>query len=208
MSGPDVDTILIFPQSRLCVCCSDALWDFHLHLLHAPCSKHASTHGVSPPRMPSSLSYLVSLLLSTSVLPSFISAQSSTQFGQCADNCVSTYPIVNHCNGTETGTALDECKCESYSPSNDPLINCVLGCPSDQQLAFADSLPKLCAQTLFLGLDLSDQPKPSAENSAASATVDAAKATGTTSGNSAASFAAGANMLGYLALTLGIAVLL
>ncbi|KIW91668.1 uncharacterized protein Z519_07636 [Cladophialophora bantiana CBS 173.52] len=158
--------------------------------------------------MPSSLSYLVSFLLSSSLLPSLIHAQSSTQFGQCVDNCISTYPIVNHCNGTETGSALDQCKCESYSPSNDPLINCVLNCPSDQQLAFADSLPKLCAQTLFLGLDLSDQPKPSAENTAASATVDAAQATGTTSGNGAVSFGADANMLAYLALTLGVAVLL
>ncbi|EXJ68888.1 uncharacterized protein A1O5_07820 [Cladophialophora psammophila CBS 110553] len=158
--------------------------------------------------MPSSLSYLISFLLSSSLLPSLIHAQSSTQFGQCVDNCIGTYPIINHCNGTETGSALDQCKCESYAPSNDPLINCVLTCPSDQQLAFADSLPKLCAQTLFLGLDLSDQPKPSAENTAASATVGAAKATGTTSGNGAASFGAGANMLAYLAWTLAVAVLL
>ncbi|KIY00727.1 uncharacterized protein Z520_03392 [Fonsecaea multimorphosa CBS 102226] len=160
--------------------------------------------------MPPRISPLISFLISASLLLTLITAQSSsTQFGSCVNNCISTYPIVNHCNGTETGSALDQCKCESYSPSNDPLINCILGCPSDQQLAFADSLPKLCAQTLFLGLDLSDQPKPSAENSAASATVDAAKATGsTTSGNGAAGFGAGVNMLGYLALTLGVAVLL
>ncbi|OAP60103.1 hypothetical protein AYL99_05105 [Fonsecaea erecta] len=143
--------------------------------------------------------------LSPSLLLALVSAQS---FGQCVDNCISTYPTVNHCNGTETGAALDQCQCASYSPSNDPLIDCVLGCPTDQQLAFADSLPKLCAQTLFLGLDLSDQPKPSAENTAASATVDAAKATLTTSGNGAASYGASVNVLGYLALVLGVAVLL
>ncbi|KIW81239.1 hypothetical protein Z517_04264 [Fonsecaea pedrosoi CBS 271.37] len=160
----------------------------------------------------SSSDFLSLLLLSTSLLlPSLVRAQSSTQFGQCADNCVSTYPTVNHCNGTETGSALDECKCESYSPSDDPLIGCVLGCPGDQQLAFAESLPKLCAQTLFLGLDLSDQPKPSAVNTAASATIDTANATATatTSSNGAIRFGTGTDMLSLVSiLTLSIRVLL
>ncbi len=142
---------------------------------------------------------------STSRTSTSATATSTGIFGQCADTCVTQHPTINYCNGTETGTALDQCKCQSYSPSNDPLVNCVLGCPSDQQYSFANALPKLCAQTLFLGLDLTDQPKPSAVNSAASATFDAAQATTTASGNAGVTIGAGANVLGLLGVTLGIA---
>ncbi|OAP54054.1 hypothetical protein AYL99_11588 [Fonsecaea erecta] len=33
-------------------------------------------------------------------IAAYLNAQSC---GQCVDNCISTYPTVNHCNGTETG---------------------------------------------------------------------------------------------------------
>ena len=143
----------------------------------------------------------------TSTLTS-ATATSTGVYGQCVDSCITQDPIVNHCNGTETGSALDHCKCRSYTPSNDPLINCVNGCPSDQQYNFADTLPKLCAQTLFLGLNLTDTPKPNAVNSAASATFDAAGATATASGNAGVTIGTGANVLGLLGVSLGIAVLL
>ncbi|KIW66927.1 hypothetical protein PV04_06209 [Phialophora macrospora] len=143
---------------------------------------------------------------STSTTPT-----STSIYGTCVDACITADPIVNHCDGTETGSALDQCKCRSYTPSNDPLINCILSCPTDQQYNFADTLPKLCAQTLFLGLNLTETPKPYAENTVASATFGAAQAqntgTGANSGNAAVTLH-GVNVLGLLGATLGIAVFL
>jgi hypothetical protein len=138
------------------------------------------------------------------------SATSTGAYGTCVDTCLTTYPPVNHCKGTETDKALEVCKCQSYTPSNDPLINCVLNCPSEQQYAFADSLPKLCAQTLFLGLNLTDTPKANAVNTAASATFNAAEATGssTASGNHGVRFGAKAGVAGLGTLALGVAIFL
>ena len=82
-----------------------------------------------------------------------------------------------------------------------------MGCPSDQQYAFADSLPTLCAQTLFLGLNLTDQAKPDAIYTASSATLATAAATGSPNGNGAKGLVAGANTLGLIAF-LGVAVML
>ncbi|KAJ9609481.1 hypothetical protein H2200_005808 [Cladophialophora chaetospira] len=135
-------------------------------------------------------------------------ATSTGVYGQCVDACITQDPIVNHCNGTETGSALDQCKCRSYTPSNDPLISCINDCPQEQQYNFANTLPKLCAQTLFLGLNLTDTPKPNAINSAASATFGVAGATATASGNSGATVGTGANILGLFGVSLGIAALL
>ncbi|EXJ58420.1 hypothetical protein A1O7_05845 [Cladophialophora yegresii CBS 114405] len=140
---------------------------------------------------------------------------STSLHGQCVDACIVANPIVNHCDGTETGSALDQCKCKSYTPSNDPLIGCIQSCPSDEQYSFAESLPSLCAQTLFLGLDLTDAPKPSAVNTAASATLGTAQAensgtasgTGTASGNGAVTLC-GMSVLGLLGVTLGVALFL
>ncbi|ETI22604.1 hypothetical protein G647_06680 [Cladophialophora carrionii CBS 160.54] len=138
---------------------------------------------------------------------------STSVYGQCVDACITVNPIVNHCDGTETGSALDQCKCKSYTPSNDPLIGCVQSCPSDEQYNFARSLPSLCAQTLFLGLDLTDAPKPNAVNTVASATLATAQAqntgtaTATASGNGAGTLR-GMSVLGLLAVTVGVVVFL
>lgn len=154
------------------------------------------------------------LLLPISSLLTFIAAQtgSETEFGECVNSCLTTFPIVSHCNGTETGAALDECTCASFTPTNDPLIGCVQTCPSDQQLQYAQSLPELCAQTLFLGLPLSDDSKPTAVNTAASASTglpsSSASASASGSGNGAVALCAGANVFGYLALVLGGAAML
>lgn len=185
--------------------------------------------------MLSPTSYILPILLATSTLLSTTTAQFNGNFGQtttsststrtsstsrtatsttaaatatstCLANCETTYPIVNHCNGTETGSALDQCKCRSYTPLNDPLISCILGCPSDQQYSFANSIPKLCAQTLFLGLNLSTTAKPYAINSAPAATVQNAQATPT--GNDAAARALGSSALGLGTLALGVVIFL
>lgn len=103
---------------------------------------------------------------------------------------MTTNPVVSKCKGTETGTALDQCTCNSYTPTDDPTIGCIYSCPSDQQLQFAQSLPSLCAQTLFLGLNLTDQPKPTAENTVASASRDVPSTPSPTAGAGATAGAA------------------
>ena len=181
---------------------------FLLSLLLFSSSLLSSVHAQGFNNIQQTSSSTTSTSISSTRTSTSSTATSTGVHGQCADNCKAQHPTLNHCNDTETGTALDQCKCQSYKPSDDPLVNCVLGCPSDEQYNFAEALPKLCAQTLFLGLDLTDQTKPSAVNSAPSATLGAAQSTATASGNAGVKIGAGANVLSLLSLTLGIAVFL
>ncbi|KIX02404.1 uncharacterized protein Z518_08345 [Rhinocladiella mackenziei CBS 650.93] len=166
--------------------------------------------------------YLIPLLLATLLQPILTQAQDSTQYGECVSSCLSTNPIASACDGTETGEALDQCTCASFSPSGDPLISCVQQCPEDQQLAYAESLPSLCNQVLFPNLDLGSSPDPTAVNTAAPAstglgesssssattTVNGAAATHSAAGdNGAVALGASAGGLGYLAYALGVVAL-
>ena len=155
--------------------------------------------------MPTISTFLIPLLLTSYFLPSLVSAQ-DTQYGACVTSCFSTDPISSTCTGDETGQALDQCTCNSFSPSGDPLITCIQQCPEDQQLQYAQGLPDLCNQVLFPNLDLSSAPSPTAENTAANASGPSETAAATQTGSAASATASpdgaaafGAGALGYLA---------
>lgn len=136
--------------------------------------------------MLSPITVLLPLFLSTSLLSNLVQAQ--TENGPCVTACFSSNPKSSFCDGDEQGTALDQCRCASYSLTGDPQIQCIQACPEDQQLIFANNLPDLCNALLFPNLDLSAPSSATAENTASTASAPTVAPTGsTTSGSGAAS---------------------
>ncbi|KAK5056221.1 hypothetical protein LTR84_012774 [Exophiala bonariae] len=136
--------------------------------------------------MLSTITALLPLFLSTSLFSNIVQAQ--TENGACVTACFSSNPKSSFCDGDEQGTALDQCRCASYSLTGDPQIECIKLCPEDQQLIFANQLPDLCNALLFPNLDLSAPSSATAENTASAASSPTAAPTGsTTSGSGAAS---------------------
>ncbi|KAL4969943.1 uncharacterized protein BDV14DRAFT_195481 [Aspergillus stella-maris] len=89
-------------------------------------------------------------ILLTATLSTFLSstlAQTST-YPPCVDDCITNNPGLSWCNGDETGSALDECACASYTET-DPLITCLRQCTPEEQGEFAGVLPELCRDGLL-----------------------------------------------------------
>lgn len=84
-----------------------------------------------------------------SLVPSLVLCESA---GPCADSCGNSHPTASFCNGDETGSALDDCLCQSYLSAPD-LIGCIRACPSAQVSAFAAEVPTKCRSTLFPGVN-------------------------------------------------------
>ncbi|RVX66690.1 hypothetical protein B0A52_09503 [Exophiala mesophila] len=145
--------------------------------------------------MPSILQILIPSLIGISILPHLTSAQQPN--GPCVQACP---PKSSACDGDETGTALDQCTCASFSLTNDFVIDCVKECPEDEQIVYANKLPALCNAVLFPDLDLSASPTLSSSASTGSGAASAGE-----TGNIAAQLVPGA---GYLVYAAGVAVLL
>lgn len=150
--------------------------------------------------MPSIITVVLPLLLSTSLLPHIVQAQ--TENGACVTACFSSNPKSSFCDGDEEGAALDQCRCASYSLTGDPQIECIKACPEDQQLTFANNLPDLCNALLFPNLDLSTPSSATVENTASTASAPTVAPTGsTTSGSGATSTTSSAASAGTASAT-------
>lgn len=158
--------------------------------------------------MPSIIQMLLPALVGVSILPNLLLAQQDN--GPCVKACPAK---SSACDGDETGSALDQCTCASFSLNNDPLVTCVQQCPESEQIIFANNLPALCNSLLFPDLDLGDSSSASGatlENTASSAsgpqeTASSTSATTTSSGTttaSAGSAAASASNTGNAAAVL------
>ncbi|KAL4799461.1 hypothetical protein BDV19DRAFT_355170 [Aspergillus venezuelensis] len=97
--------------------------------------------------MPSEKSLLVLLIASVLTFLPFTLAQTSS-YPPCVRDCITNNPGLSWCDGDETGQALDECTCASYSET-DPLIICLRQCTPSEQGEFAGVLPDLCRDDLL-----------------------------------------------------------
>ncbi|PMD16872.1 hypothetical protein NA56DRAFT_649155 [Hyaloscypha hepaticicola] len=121
------------------------------------------------------------LLLS---LPLLALAQSDTP--ACVASCEKTSPAASFCDGTETGSALASCECQSLIGSN--LVTCIKTCPSSQISWFASQQPALCQDMLFPGVSVSAAATSTAAGSGSSNTATTAATTsGTTTPSSSSS---------------------
>ena len=100
---------------------------------------------------------IASILFTAALLSNLVSAQQEN--GPCVKACP---PKSSFCDGDETGAALDQCRCASFTLTGDPLITCVQQCPVEEQLIFANNLPDLCNSLLFPNLDLDSSTTSSA----------------------------------------------
>ncbi|KAK1828884.1 hypothetical protein QBC39DRAFT_357941 [Podospora conica] len=84
-------------------------------------------------------------------------ALTQTTNPKCIDDC--SYPFSSHCDGGETGTALDRCTCASWMGGTaDKMIACIKTCPKEDQSVFVGgSIPELCREELFPGVEASNE---------------------------------------------------
>lgn len=105
------------------------------------------------------------------------------QYPECIQACIERRPTSSFCTGSETGSALDFCTCQSYSGTL--LISCMQDCSeSDRAVFAADAIPESCQDTLFPGVDVDNSgnsnssPEPTTTGSSeAEATEEAAQET-------------------------------
>jgi hypothetical protein len=98
------------------------------------------------------------------LLPSLILAQSTA--GPCVSNCGF---ISSFCDGDETGAALDDCKCSTFS-SNAVFISCIKACPETEVAKYAGLVPEKCREQLFPGV-AAVSPSSSSAGDGATATT-------------------------------------
>lgn len=107
------------------------------------------------------------------LLSSLVLAQSSA--GPCVSNCGF---ISSFCDGDETGAALDNCKCATYS-SNAVFVSCVKACPQTEVAKYAGLVPETCREQYFPGV-AAVEPTASTTGGTTTATT-----TGSTTGSTA-----------------------
>lgn len=74
----------------------------------------------------------------------------------CIKDCTSRLAISSHCDGGETGAALDRCTCTTWlGGSASPLVTCIKACPTADQSVFVSKIPELCRGDLFPGVTAS-----------------------------------------------------
>ncbi|KAN0110834.1 hypothetical protein V8E51_007221 [Hyaloscypha variabilis] len=110
-------------------------------------------------------------------------ALTQTSTPPCVASCETTSPAASVCDGTETGTALAQCECQSLIGTN--LITCIKACPSDQISVFAAGVPSLCRDTLFPGVSVSAAATSTAGTGSGSGSGGATTTTGGTSSSTA-----------------------
>ena len=98
-------------------------------------------------------------------------------------DCITKNLNSSHCDGNDTGAALDQCTCASHL--NAPRrFECVKTCSKEDQAVYAGKLPALCREQLLPGIT------PSTTGSGSSTTTGAGSggtaSTTTTSGGEAA----------------------
>lgn len=77
----------------------------------------------------------------------------SSDFPECIQACLTKRPTSSFCSGSESGSALDFCTCQSYSGTL--LIECMQACPESGRAAFAAAvIPESCQKTLFPGVQV------------------------------------------------------
>ncbi|KAK0752646.1 hypothetical protein B0T18DRAFT_405306 [Schizothecium vesticola] len=119
------------------------------------------------------------LLIIAAFTASHVLAQNANP--PCITDCISRLAINSHCDGGETGTALDRCTCNSWlSGSAGPLMTCIKACPTVDQSVFVSKVPELCRSDLFPGVTASS---PSTSTGPPSST-GASQSSPTTNGSS------------------------
>ncbi|KAK4443729.1 hypothetical protein QBC34DRAFT_443083 [Podospora aff. communis PSN243] len=89
-------------------------------------------------------------LLLTTLLASAALAQTIPN-PPCIQDCVTKNLNSSHCDGDETGEALDRCTCASHL--NAPRrFECVKTCSKEDQAIYAGKLPALCREQLLPGI--------------------------------------------------------
>jgi hypothetical protein len=114
------------------------------------------------------------LLGAASLLAVTLSAWAAT--GQCVTTCETEHPAASMCSGNETGKALAECTCESFTAAN-PTIECIKKCPTADQSQYAAGLPSLCRGELFPGVHVSSTTAKSASGGATSTGASSSQST-------------------------------
>ncbi|CAL5874954.1 uncharacterized protein PFLUO_LOCUS9257 [Penicillium psychrofluorescens] len=95
---------------------------------------------------------------------------------QCVTACETDHPVISMCNGNETGKALAECTCASFTDTS-PMIKCIKKCPTADQSQYAAGLPSLCRGELFPGVQVSSTTATSASGGATSAGASPSQST-------------------------------
>ncbi|KAJ5605823.1 hypothetical protein N7510_008604 [Penicillium lagena] len=95
---------------------------------------------------------------------------------QCVQTCETSHPAISMCTGSETGKALAECTCASFTAAS-PMIKCIKQCPTADQSQYAAGLPSLCRGELFPGVKVSSATTTSASGGATSASASPSQTT-------------------------------
>ena len=113
----------------------------------------------------------------------------------CISDCSKKNAFSSHCDGDETGAALDQCTCASWlGGGGDPMIRCIRACPASDQSVFASKLPELCRNDILPGVTASSAAPTSTPTNTSGGSQPSPTATGaqttTTTPNAGAELAA------------------
>lgn len=93
-------------------------------------------------------------LILAAITATYVLAQNTNP--ACIKDCTSRLAISSHCDGGETGAALDRCTCNTWlGGSASPLVTCIKACPTADQSVFVSKIPELCRGDLFPGVTAS-----------------------------------------------------
>ena len=95
----------------------------------------------------------------------------------CVTDCTTKNPVSSQCDGNETGSALDTCRCNTFLGAT-KMITCIKACSAADQAVFAGRLPEACRGDLFPGLTVA----PGTTTTTTTGASGTAGTTGTTGG--------------------------